>query len=198
MISISEMVDGGRTLIGILLLISGTGKILDGSLMERLLRVEIGLSSFKSHCIRLVLPWIESGIGVSLIGGIFSPVGLLSAWLLFASFSSVLSLLALRGRRYIRCGCFGSNSKEQSVGFLLGFNLGLLGLASWELFVLPSNGLVLDLDVAMDQAKTLCLPAGLTALSAILLRVLVDKYRYVQTMKRARKPLESIGRRGQS
>jgi hypothetical protein len=58
-----------------------------------------------------ILPWLETGVGVSLLLGVWQQGGALLAVVLFGLFTVVQSLAAGQGLK-IPCGCAAGNAPE--------------------------------------------------------------------------------------
>ncbi len=99
-----------RILIGMVLLVSGVEKTI--SPYQNFLYVIQAyqmLPGWLESVVAVVLPWVELLVGLFLVVGLWLPLMLNAALVIFAMFIVVVGQALLRGLPIDQCGCFGNS-----------------------------------------------------------------------------------------
>jgi uncharacterized membrane protein YphA (DoxX/SURF4 family) len=123
-----------RTLVGLLLVISGISKLIDLASFVKVVQsfrlLPISLTSAVAHAI----PWVECLTGGLLLAAVLLPrsaarSSAMSAVGLFLVFGGAVAINLMKGRRDISCGCFGSHVGGSLSWFLATRNCALATVA---------------------------------------------------------------------
>jgi hypothetical protein len=101
-----------RVLVGLVLLVAGTAKLVQGrgQLRTAIAAYQIVPGSL-AGVFATAVPIVEMAVGASLLTGLFMPIPALVASLLMAVFALAMGLNLLRGRR-TPCACFGVSANH--------------------------------------------------------------------------------------
>jgi uncharacterized membrane protein YphA (DoxX/SURF4 family) len=103
-----------RIVLGGIFIYSGTVKILDPSGFAQAVSNYRIIPDWLVNPFALVLPWIETVAGISMILGIWIPGGSLVIGSLLLVFTIALSAALIRGLD-ISCGCFSTTQEGQTI-----------------------------------------------------------------------------------
>lgn len=98
---------GLRWLLGLTLLTSSAGKLLDIPGFHDVMAEYLLFPGWSLWFIAVFMPLLEAGIAFTLITGRRLREGIVSSLLLHSSFAAILGLELLRGIDLKNCGCFG-------------------------------------------------------------------------------------------
>ena len=107
-----------RIIIGSILIISGLGKLLSPyQNFQYVIQAYQLLPSWGEALTAQIFPWIELIVGVFVLLGLWTSLGLRGALVLFGLFVAVVGQALLRGLPLENCGCFGDwvHFKPQTV-----------------------------------------------------------------------------------
>lgn len=160
-----------RLAVGVVLLVSAAAKARSWRELPDLLG-GYGVPRAVRAPAAVALLLVEAVLGVLLLVGVAARLATLAAFALGLVFVAAVALARARGKKRLRCGCFGTD--ERSTGFLLaraaGFTL-LAGLAAW--------GGELGVGSPSRDSLVLVLLAVLAAAVAVLAVLVLALYRQV-------------------
>ncbi len=97
-----------RILIGMVLLVSGVEKTISPyQNFLYIIQAYQMLPSPLENAVAMILPWVELIVGLLLVLGLWIPISLSAALMMFAMFIVVVGQALLRGLPLDQCGCFG-------------------------------------------------------------------------------------------
>jgi uncharacterized membrane protein YphA (DoxX/SURF4 family) len=135
-----------RLLVGGVLLIAGALKVIDPQSSVAAVRAYELVPAWLDRPIGWGLPFLELGLGLLLVAGMFTRTTALIAGLLFVVFVIAVVSAAARGLS-IDCGCFGGGGQvapgETAYAWEIVRDLGLLALCGWLVWQ-PQSRLALD------------------------------------------------------
>jgi uncharacterized membrane protein YphA (DoxX/SURF4 family) len=132
-----------RWIVGSALLVAGVAKLRARSEHASTIAAYEVLPRALTPVVGVVLPWIESALGVALVLGAASALASAAAAALLAVFTAVIGWNLARGNR-VECGCFGDLSSER-IGPSTLVRTGLLLLTALTAAQLPSAYLSVEL-----------------------------------------------------
>ena len=122
-----------RTIVGLILLISGGRKLTTLSDFVEIVRGFALIPAMLTRAFAIILPFFECGTGICLISSVIvgedvARWGGAIAMFLFAIFTVAVAINLARGRRHISCGCVGGRGTNIGLPLVLR-NCGLILLA---------------------------------------------------------------------
>lgn len=123
-----------RLLVGGVLLVAGALKVIDPQSSVAAVRAYELVPAWLERPIGWGLPFLELGLGLLLVAGMFTRTTALVAGLLFVVFLIAVGSAAVRGL-HIDCGCFGGGGQvapgQTAYASEIVRDLGLLALCGW-------------------------------------------------------------------
>jgi Methylamine utilisation protein MauE len=128
--SLSEAALFCRVLLGMVLVFAGLAKVFDPpATLARIVEAYQVVPKRAAAPLARGLPFAEISLGAMLVGDVFTRYAALVAGVLVFGFGLAIALNLMRGRRELRCGCFGSGGHSRLSWALVARNTLLVGLA---------------------------------------------------------------------
>ncbi|HEU5485547.1 MAG TPA: MauE/DoxX family redox-associated membrane protein [Microlunatus sp.] len=123
-----------RLVVGVVLLVAGALKVIDPQSSVAAVHAYELVPSWLERPIGWGLPFLELGLGLLLVAGLFTRTAAVLAGLLFVVFLLAVISAAVRGLS-IDCGCFGGGGQVEpghtAYAGEIARDLGLLALCGW-------------------------------------------------------------------
>ena len=123
-----------RLVVGGVLLVAGALKVIDPQSSVAAVRAYELVPAWLAQLIGWGLPFLELGLGLLLVAGLFTRTAALVSGLLFVAFILAVISAAVRGLS-IDCGCFGGGGQvapgQTAYAWEIIRDLGLLALCGW-------------------------------------------------------------------
>ena len=144
-----------RLVVGGVLLVAGALKVIDSQSSVAAVRAFELVPSWLERPIGWGLPFLELGLGLLLIAGLFTRPAAVAAGLLLVAFLIGVISAAARGLS-IDCGCFGGGGQvapgQSAYTWKIVRDLGLLALCGW-LIRWPRSRIALDHPAEWDDRE---------------------------------------------